>query len=102
MACPPRSAAVSAENAPERRPMGVRADETMTEPGMANPPREDRQRRTTSYRMVASRPVGDSAVGGPGEELRSIRDAIIAGVPADDLAALPLPGTYRGAVVRAD
>src|SRR4051812_33748199 len=51
--------------------------------------------------MVASRPVGD-----PGQELSvemaAIRDAIPEGAPADDLAALPLPGSYRGAVVRAD
>ncbi|HEY3669475.1 MAG TPA: crotonyl-CoA carboxylase/reductase, partial [Acidimicrobiia bacterium] len=34
--------------------------------------------------------------------MSAIRDAILAGAPADDLAALPLPGSYRGAVVRAD
>jgi crotonyl-CoA reductase len=39
---------------------------------------------------------------GPGGEIGSIRDAILAGAPGDDLAALPLPGSYRGAVVRAD
>src|SRR6476659_5173536 len=52
--------------------------------------------------MVASRSVGDPAVKQPGGELSAIRDAILAGAPADDLAALPLPGSYRGAVVRAD
>src|SRR5262245_60917085 len=72
--------------------MGVRADETMTEPGMANP-----RERTESYPMVASDPVDD-----PGVEIRSIRDAILDGAPGEDLGALPLPGSYRGAVVRAD
>jgi crotonyl-CoA reductase len=35
-------------------------------------------------------------------EIDAIRAGIVDGVPADELGALPLPGTYRGAVVRAD
>ena len=38
MAKPPRSMALNEANAPESLPMGVRADETMTEPGMGAPP----------------------------------------------------------------
>jgi crotonyl-CoA reductase len=33
--------------------------------------------------------------------MQSIRDAIVAGAPADELAALPLPDSYRAAVVLA-
>jgi crotonyl-CoA reductase len=47
--------------------------------------------------MVASASVGD-----PGVEIVAVRDAILSGASGDDLAALPLPGSYRGAVVRAD
>jgi hypothetical protein len=36
MATPPRSIALNDANAPDSFPMGVRADETMTEPGMAD------------------------------------------------------------------
>ena len=36
------------------------------------------------------------------DELSEIRSAIVDGVPAADLGALPLPVAYRGAVVRAD
>jgi crotonyl-CoA reductase len=35
-------------------------------------------------------------------EIGAIRDAIVAGAGGDELAALPLPGSYRAAVVRAD
>jgi crotonyl-CoA reductase len=35
-------------------------------------------------------------------EISAIRDAIVDGAPSEDLAALPLPASYRGAVVRAD
>jgi hypothetical protein len=35
-------------------------------------------------------------------EISVIRDAIVDGAPGDALGALPLPGSYRGAVVRAD
>ena len=55
--------------------------------------------------MVASRPVGElgDEIGTEiGAEIGAIRDAILAGAPGDELAALPLPGSYRGAVVRAD
>ena len=37
-----------------------------------------------------------------GPEITAIRQAIVDGAPADAIAALPLPTTYRGAVVRAD
>ena len=40
MACPPRSVASNEASAPESLPMGVRADETMTEPGMGTPREE--------------------------------------------------------------
>jgi crotonyl-CoA reductase len=36
------------------------------------------------------------------DDLSAIRDAIVARAPADELGALPLPASYRGAVVRAD
>jgi crotonyl-CoA reductase len=36
------------------------------------------------------------------DDLSAIRTAIVAGAPAEELAALPLPVSYRGAVVRAD
>ena len=45
----PRSAALSDASAPESWPIGVRADETMTEPGMAAS-----TGKRVSYRMVAS------------------------------------------------
>src|SRR4029453_7699906 len=35
-------------------------------------------------------------------EIESIRDAIVDGAGGDDIGALPLPDTFRGAVVRAD
>ena len=35
-------------------------------------------------------------------EIDAIRTAILEGAPGDDLAALPLPAAFRGAVVRAD
>jgi crotonyl-CoA reductase len=35
-------------------------------------------------------------------EIDAIRDAILEGAPADAIGALPLPSTFRGAVVRAD
>jgi crotonyl-CoA reductase len=35
-------------------------------------------------------------------EISAIRDAIVDGAPSEDLAALPLPASYRGTVVRAD
>src|SRR5256885_10185160 len=47
--------------------------------------------------MVPSLAVTDLGV-----ELSGIRDAILDGATGDDLGALPLPGSYRGAVVRAD
>jgi crotonyl-CoA reductase len=36
------------------------------------------------------------------DELSAIRNAIVDGAPPEDLGALPLPVSYRGAVVRAD
>jgi crotonyl-CoA reductase len=36
------------------------------------------------------------------DDLSAIRDAIVARAPAAELGALPLPASYRGAVVRAD
>jgi crotonyl-CoA reductase len=36
------------------------------------------------------------------DDLSAIRSAIVAGAPAEELGALPLPVSYRGAVVRAD
>src|ERR1700675_4438633 len=36
------------------------------------------------------------------DDIDAIRAAIVDGAPADELGALPLPSTYRGAVVRAD
>src|SRR5450631_3632151 len=38
----------------------------------------------------------------PMSEIDAIRDAILAGAPGDEVGALPLPGTFRAAVVRAD
>jgi crotonyl-CoA reductase len=35
-------------------------------------------------------------------EIDAIRDAILAGAPGDEIGVLPLPGTFRAAVVRAD
>ena len=35
-------------------------------------------------------------------EIDAIRTAILEGAPGDELAALPLPTAFRGAVVRAD
>jgi crotonyl-CoA reductase len=35
-------------------------------------------------------------------EIDALRDAILAGAPGDEIGALPLPGTFRAAVVRAD
>src|SRR5258706_15337396 len=35
-------------------------------------------------------------------EIEAIRNAIVTGAPADELAALPLPATVRGALVKAD
>src|SRR3954465_3659827 len=35
-------------------------------------------------------------------EIEAIRNGIVTGAPADELAALPLPATARGALVKAD
>jgi crotonyl-CoA reductase len=68
--------------------MGVRADETSTEPGMRNP------RRLGEFSWMVPSPRMS--------EISAIRDAIVDGAPSEDLAALPLPASYRGTVVRAD
>src|SRR5680860_1921327 len=61
MAKPPRSMALNDASAPESLPMGVRADETMTEPGMGAPlvvVRASRcYREVTSWIVPAPRPA---------------------------------------------
>src|SRR3974390_214386 len=91
MAWPPRAVASNDDSAPARFPMGVRAEETMTEPGMANP------RKSVETWMVPSQSVGDT-----GDEMLAIRDVFGGGASGDALAALPLPESYRGALVLAD
>src|SRR5437868_4727748 len=91
MARPPRSVASNDANAPESLPMGVRAEETITEPGMGTP-----ERVGEFSWMVPSPRMSDAA------EISAIRGAIVGGASADELGALPLPASYRGAVVRAD
>src|SRR3954452_10490253 len=73
--------------------MGVRADETMTEPGMGTP-----RKSGESDSMVPSPAMSEAGE----SEIGAIREAIVGGAPPDELGALPLPISYRGAVVRGD
>ncbi len=57
--------------------------------------------------MPAGRCLGPTrdrrtTVSGDEHEIEAIRTAILEGAPGEDLAALPLPDSFRGAVVRAD
>jgi crotonyl-CoA reductase len=54
--------------------------------------------------MPGSRRVCSQDLASPGmsTEMDAIRDAVMAGMPGEELAALPLPSNVRGAVVRAD
>src|SRR5690242_9340167 len=76
--------------------MGVRADETITEPGTAASTRaRNRGFEGTRQNAVNYRPVTMT-------QIDAIRSAIVDGAPADDFASLELPESFRGAVVRAD
>src|SRR5262245_22071933 len=98
IAWPPRSVAASDAKAPDSFPMGVRADETMTEPGMTCLP-------TCGSSMVCPA-VRRTPWGGygpwPMSEMDAIRDAIVDGAPPETYAGLEVPATFRGAGVRAD
>src|SRR5271154_4460004 len=91
MANPPRSMAVSPPNAPESFPMGVRAPATMTASAIPAPP--------VPAGLVTSRKphlIGPLSSG----HMSEILTAVLAGAPADELAALPLPDSYRAALVK--
>src|SRR5271168_1929090 len=91
MANPPRSMAVKPANAPESFPMGVRAPATMTASAIPAPP--------VPAGLVTSRKphlIGPLSSG----HMSEILTAALAGASADELAALPLPDSYRAALVK--
>ena len=92
MANPPRSMAVKPANAPESFPMGVRAPATMTASAIActsGSRRSGYQSETTSYwaTIVGSHERHPAVLSWPAPA-------------ADELAALPLPDSYRAAIVK--
>src|ERR1700722_11271600 len=91
MANPPRSMAVKPANAPESFPMGVRAPATMTASAIPAPP--------VPAGLVTSRKphhIGPLSSGHMSEILQAALD----GASPDELATLPLPDTYRAAIVK--
>src|SRR3984885_14974438 len=91
MANPPRSMAVKPANAPESFPMGVRAPATMTASAIPAPP--------VPAGLVTSRKphhIGPLSSG----HMSDILTAALAGAPGDELAALPMPDLYRGALAK--
>src|SRR6202044_909043 len=92
MANPPSSMAVKPPSAPDSFPMGVRAPATMTASAMT----------TTSESAPAKLPAGNfhSTAQVSSGHMSDILSAVLAGAPAEELATLPLPATYRAAVVR--
>src|SRR5262245_37436118 len=117
MATPPRSMAEKPASAPDSLPMGVRADETMTDPGIGPPPRlpprrvraaHASERWYPSLRVLVPSWLTGETDPGPGyfagmsaDQVAAIRDAIVEGADAETIAGLPLPAVYRAAVVRA-
>src|ERR1700729_280147 len=91
MANPPRSMAVKPATAPETFPRGVRPPATMTASAIPAPP--------VPAGLVTSRKphlIGPLSSG----HMSDILTAVLAGAPGDELAALPMPDSYRAAVVR--
>ena len=122
MAKPPSSVAAKPPRAPESLPIGVRAPATMTDPDMATSAAwwpvqaasPHGPATTTGRHDTASAGVVPPGTGptGPGSDppsgglssspMQEILSAILAGAPGDELAALPLPESYRAAFVRRD
>src|SRR6185436_6995086 len=120
MATPPRSCALNDANAPESLPIGVRAVETITEPGMATPvgsvpvwlPGGKGANRSPRFARFVQTSRASPAHGDRARrtatfppmttEIDAIRAAVLEGAPGDELASLPLPEGVRGALVRAD
>src|SRR5579871_4647885 len=105
MAKPPRSMAVKPLSAPANFPIGVRAPATMTDPGM-NGDLLDNTASTWTVERSSLRRGGTSellagSVTGV-TEMTPFLEAIQSGATGEELAALPLPGSYRGALVRKD
>src|ERR1700729_3964881 len=91
MANPPRSMAVKPATAPETFPRGVRPPATMTASAIPAPP--------VPAGLVTSRKphlIGPLSSG----HMSDILTAVLAGAPGDELAALPMPDFYRGALVK--
>src|SRR5215471_1620115 len=95
IAWPPRSVAGNVARDPDSLPIGVRADEMITEPGISSLRVTCRAPEGTRANAVNYRPVTMT-------QIDAIRSAIVDGAPADDFASLELPESFRGAVVRAD
>src|SRR5205085_3349655 len=95
-------------NAPARLPMGVRAEETITEPGMGTPRKSGRiqmdgtvaghERSGREPGIPASSEAGPERPGAKHRERKSmsaaaeisaIRGAIVGGASGDELGALP-------------
>src|SRR5271167_601716 len=93
MAKPPRSMALKLPNAPESFPMGVRAPATMTASAIPTPP-------VHAGLVTRRKPhcTGQLSSGHMSDILR----AALSGATPDELAGLPMPDSYRAAVVKRD
>src|SRR3954451_19650392 len=112
MAMPPRSCALRDASAPESLPIGVRAVETITEPGMGTPVRTApvgyrsvgativvlvSHVSSSPTRWVARHVRMATTCGAPlpsppmTTEIDAIRTAVLEGAPGDELASLKLP-----------
>src|ERR1700735_5168993 len=93
MAKPPSSIAEKPASAPESFPIGVRAPATMTASAMTN-------LRVCTGQVTGRKqhPMGQLSSGA----MSDILHAVLAGATPDELAALPMPESFRGAVVRRD
>src|SRR5437016_6412385 len=113
IAMPPRSVALNPANAPESLPMGVRADPTITEPVMGDilaiwlvesrgPVRTSCWRSGFSVGTGGSVPLLAGRFMSMTTEIAAIREAILRGASGEEIGALPIPTTARGALVKAD
>ena len=126
MAKPPRSVAAKPPRAPDSLPIGVRAPATMTDPGMTylrrpggqfrrRPPRPATTTGAMIRRHPQARPHGPASAlcpeppgqawsdrAGYSAPMQEFLAAILAGASGDELAAIPLPESYRAAFVRRD
>src|SRR5215469_96689 len=92
MANPPRSMAVTPANAPDSFPIGVRAPATMT--ASAIPCTSELPRGlVTERKLHTTGPVSSG-------HMSEILEAVVNGAPADELAGLEMPDSYRAALVK--